>query len=115
MRRWLFPIAYFVLCEVLDLLYELGLTMYINSSPLSVISVLVLVAITFPALSVGCWAQQQTAMLLGISLTDSIAYNSFWPRFLGVQASIIVCTLAFVLLSYIFSLVRRAVHARINA
>ena len=102
MRRWLFPIIYFVLCEVLYLFYELGLTRQ-TSGTLGMISAFVLVAITFPALPVGRWAHEQTATLLGISSTDTIAYHSFWPRFLGVQASIILCTLVFVLMAYLFS------------
>lgn len=100
MRYWHFPIIYFVLCEVLYLFYEISLK---TSSTIGMISILILIAITFPALPVARWAQEQTATLLGISSTDTIAYNSFWPRFLGMQASIILCTLVLLFIAYLVS------------
>ena len=61
---------------------------------------------------VGEWAHSQIAMLLGIPATDAIAYNSFWPRFLGVQSTILFCTIAFVFVIY---LVGRLIKFRIQA
>jgi hypothetical protein len=103
MRRWLLPVIYLVLCEALDLFYELGLSRQINGI-FGIISALILVAITFPAGPIGEWAHNQTAIFLGISSTDTIAYHSFWPRFLGVQASILSCTLILVLIVCLVSL-----------
>ncbi len=90
---------YFVLCEVLDLFYELGLTRQISGT-IGMTSAFLLIIISFPGMPVGEWAHNQIATLLGIPATDAIAYNSFWPRFLGVQFTIIFCTLAFVLVIY---------------
>ena len=108
MTRWLLPLLYFVLCETLDLLYELGLASQISGT-IGMISAFLLIAITFPAISIGELAHKQTAILLGILPTDTIAYHSFWPRFVGVQSSILVCTLAVVLIVYFVGLGAKAV------
>jgi hypothetical protein len=101
MQLWLIPVTYFVFCEVLDLFYELGLYGKTNAT-LGMISAFILVAITFPAIPLGEWTQNQTAMLQGILPTDTIAFHSFWPRFLGAQVSILFCTLAYVIFISLF-------------
>lgn len=102
-QRWRIPIVYFGLCEVLSLFYELGLTGQTNAE-LGLLSAFLLIAITFPAVLVGDWAHAYAASLLGISSTNAIAYHSFWPRFIGVQASILVCTLAVVFVMCLINL-----------
>lgn len=103
MRPWTIPVIYVGLCEVLDLFYELGLTRQ-ASGILGMLSAFVLTVITFPAVPIAEWAQNQTATFLGIASTDAIAYHSFWPRFIGTQASILSCTLILTLIIYRFSL-----------
>ncbi|TXH02304.1 MAG: hypothetical protein E6R09_05015 [Rhodocyclaceae bacterium] len=91
----------------MDLFYELGLIGQISGT-LGIISAFALIAITFPALPIAHWAQNKTAAFLYISPSDTIAYNGFWPRFLGVQASILSCTLILLLIIYLVSLGAKA-------
>lgn len=103
MVRWLLPMLYFVLCESLGALYELGLAHQINGT-IGALAAFLLIALTFPAMPIGQMAHKATATLLGVSPTDTIAYHSFWPRFVGVQVSILVCVLSIVLIVYLLSL-----------
>jgi hypothetical protein len=100
MARWIVPASYFLLCELLGLLYELGLKSQISGS-IGMLAAFVLILLTFPGMPIGGWAKDQSAMLLGISSTDAIAYSSFWPRFAGWQTSIVVCTLALGLITHL--------------
>lgn len=100
MTRWVIPTIYLLLCEVFGLLYELGLSRQISGT-VGTVAVFFLIALTFPAMSIGAWSQGQIAVLLGISSTDAIAYNSFWPRFAGWQSSTVVCAFALALIAHL--------------
>ena len=91
--RWLIPAIYFLVSQFIYLLYELWIADKMIGV-VGVIAALMIVVITFPARPIAIWAQNQAATSLGFAQTDSIGYHSFWPRFIGVQSSILTCTLA---------------------
>ena len=98
-RRYLLPVAYFLFCELLDLVYEVDLIDGIGL--LGVILALILVSVSSPGYFVGRWVQEWVATMLNIPLADTVAYNSFWPRFLGMQASIFAGTIFLLCVLYL--------------
>jgi len=90
MKCWMLPITYFSFCEILNLLYELGLAGIIKNS-IWVTSSLILVILVSPVIGMSKWVEQQIAALLNVPFGQ----HQFWPRLLSTQFSIVTCTLIF--------------------
>ena len=71
-----------------------------------------LIVLLLPGMSVWGWVQLQTALYLGITERDGIAFHSYWPRVVSAQATIVVCTLGLGLLMYLIPKVLRALGAK---
>lgn len=98
MKRWALPTIYFVLCEILDLLYELGLV-GLMMDVVWVFSAFILVAITSPAIEIARWVEQHMATLL------NLPFNQHWflPRWLATQSAILTCTFVLVVFTWAFT------------
>lgn len=105
--RWLIPAIYFLVSQFIYLLYELWLADKMIGV-VGVVAALMIVVITFPARPIAIWAQDQTATSLGFAQTDSIGYHSFWPRFIGVQSSILTCTLVLFVIGFVIHQISQA-------
>ena len=95
------PITYLCICEVLAVVYEIGLALN-EGFGYSIVAAILLVVLTVPITgTVGADLKLLVANALGY--TDGIMINSFWPREVSLQAAIFLCFAVLWGVMYLFS------------
>jgi len=98
MKRWILPIVYFVVCETLYLIYELGLTR-LSKESVWTWSIIFLVILISPVTRITRGVEQYIAKFFDLPFNQ----HQFLPRFLSTQFAILTCTFILAVFSWVIT------------